>query len=187
MINANNDSFVGITIQYRLGAFGFLFSDEVYHFGSPNAGLYDQQFALQWVQNNIHLFGGDPRQVTIGGLSAGGGSVMLLGTSFGGTLGISLFQNTFAASPYLPMQYAYNDWIPSQSYYSFASAVGCPPSSPYGQHPQTIFECLQGVSPGDLAKASATISQSGTYGTVSGYSWEYFRRRCRPQACLHVC
>ena len=43
------------------------------------------------------------------------------------------------------MQYGYKDWIPSQSYYAFATRVGCPPSLPYGQHPQTIFECLLGI------------------------------------------
>ena len=61
----------------QLGAFGFLSSDEVYRKGVPNAGLLDQQLALQWVQQYIHLFGGDRTRVTIFGESAGGGSVML--------------------------------------------------------------------------------------------------------------
>lgn len=46
LITANNNSFVGISIQYRLGAFGFLSSDEVYRKGVVNAGLLDQQLAL---------------------------------------------------------------------------------------------------------------------------------------------
>lgn len=61
----------------QLGAFGFLSSDEVYRNGVTNAGLLDQQLALQWVQQYIHLFGGDKTRVTIFGESAGGGSVML--------------------------------------------------------------------------------------------------------------
>jgi carboxylesterase type B len=61
----------------QLGAFGFLSSDEVYRKGVANAGLLDQQLALQWVQQYIHLFGGDRMRVTIFGESAGGGSVML--------------------------------------------------------------------------------------------------------------
>jgi carboxylesterase type B len=77
----------------QIGAFGFLSSDEVFRNGVVNAGLLDQQFGLQWVQAYIHLFGGDPSQVTISGDSAGGGSVMLLDIAYGGTLGTSLFRN----------------------------------------------------------------------------------------------
>ena len=59
----------------------------------PNAGLYDQQFALQWAQKYIHLFGGDRNRVTIAGESAGGGSVMMQSMAMGGRLGDSLFRN----------------------------------------------------------------------------------------------
>lgn len=55
----------------QLGAFGWLSSEAVKKFGTPNAGLYDQFLALQWVQHYVHLFGGDPSAVTIGGESAG--------------------------------------------------------------------------------------------------------------------
>lgn len=68
-------------------------SDEIHRYGTVNAGLLDQTFALQWVQSYIHLFGGNSSQVTIGGVSAGGGSVMLQAMAFGGTLGDSLFSN----------------------------------------------------------------------------------------------
>lgn len=77
LIATNENSFVAVSIQYRLNAFGFLSSDEVHLKGTPNAGLLDQQLALQWVQQYIHLFGGNPMDVTIFGQSAGGGSVML--------------------------------------------------------------------------------------------------------------
>jgi carboxylesterase type B len=164
-INANNNSIVGVAIQYRLGAFGFLSSDEVNRNGMPNAGLYDQTFALEWVQSYIHLFGGDPTRVTIGGESAGGGSVMLQDMAYGGTLGNKLFTNTFSASPYLPMQYGYADWVPTQAYYAFATAVGCAPSAPYDGSGQTIFQCLASADSATLANASATVSQEGVYGT----------------------
>ena len=49
-----------VALNYRLGAFGWLAGPTVEADGVANAGLYDQQFALEWVQNNIHLFGGDP-------------------------------------------------------------------------------------------------------------------------------
>jgi para-nitrobenzyl esterase len=68
-----------VTINYRLGVFGFLahpaLADRA---GGPsgNYGLMDQQAALRWVQRNIRRFGGDARNVTIFGESAGGLSVL---------------------------------------------------------------------------------------------------------------
>jgi len=58
-----------------------------------NAGLLDQAFALQWVQNNIKKFGGDPSRVTIAGESAGAGSVMLHAIARNGALGTKWFKN----------------------------------------------------------------------------------------------
>lgn len=55
IINANGKGFIGVAIQYRLGAFGFLSSDEVRRFGMLNGGLRDQELALRWVQKYIHL------------------------------------------------------------------------------------------------------------------------------------
>lgn len=69
MLAANGGGFVAVSIQYRLGAFGFLASDEVYRNGVVNAGILDQQFALKWVQSHIRLFGGNASQVTISGES----------------------------------------------------------------------------------------------------------------------
>ena len=153
-------------------------------YGAVNAGLLDQTFALQWVQSYIGLFGGNASQVTIGGQSAGGGSVMLQSMAFGGHLGNSLFRNVgapshdefdlnliadqaIAASPYLPMQYGYADFVPSQSYYAFASAVGCfgPPALPQSNRSASIFQCLVGKDTETLQNASATLSGSSRYGT----------------------
>ncbi len=66
-----------VTINYRLGYLGFFAQTALDSEGhdAGNYGLMDQQFAMQWVQNNIAAFGGDPGNVTIFGESAGGHSV----------------------------------------------------------------------------------------------------------------
>jgi para-nitrobenzyl esterase len=73
------DGAVVVTINYRLGALGFLAHPALASRPdgpSGNYGLMDQQAALRWVQRNIGAFGGDPHDVTIAGESAGGLSVL---------------------------------------------------------------------------------------------------------------
>ncbi|MFE9534952.1 carboxylesterase/lipase family protein [Streptomyces sp. NPDC006691] len=65
---------VVVTINCRVGAEGFAFLDDA----PPNRGFLDQIAALQWVHHNIAAFGGDPGRVTVGGQSAGAGSVAAL-------------------------------------------------------------------------------------------------------------
>jgi para-nitrobenzyl esterase len=73
------DGVVAVTINYRLGALGFLAHPALAaRPGGPagNYGLMDQQAALRWVHDNIRRFGGNPENVTIAGESAGGLSVL---------------------------------------------------------------------------------------------------------------
>ncbi|KAK8061740.1 hypothetical protein PG994_008106 [Apiospora phragmitis] len=62
---------IAASMNYRLHAWGFLFSDEIKAAGAGNLGFRDQRLAIQWVRDNIAAFGGDPAQVTIWGESAG--------------------------------------------------------------------------------------------------------------------
>ncbi|KAK1811512.1 hypothetical protein LTR12_014110 [Friedmanniomyces endolithicus] len=75
LVNASNGGIIYVSMQYRLGIFGFLGGAEIADNGVRNAGLLDQRSALDWVQRNIRAFGGDPAKVTMWGGSAGGGSV----------------------------------------------------------------------------------------------------------------
>ncbi|KAL4869391.1 hypothetical protein BDV12DRAFT_84412 [Aspergillus spectabilis] len=71
----NGKRILGVSINYRLAAFGFLDSEEVRAVGVNNLGLLDQRVALHWIKKNIAAFGGDPDKVTIWGESAGAYSV----------------------------------------------------------------------------------------------------------------
>lgn len=76
--------FIGVSINYRLQAFGFLYGSVVQKAGVTNLGYRDQRLALYWVQENIAAFGGDPSKVTIWGESAGASSVGVHLIAYGG-------------------------------------------------------------------------------------------------------
>ncbi|MCJ1257350.1 hypothetical protein MMC24_005175 [Lignoscripta atroalba] len=96
---SGSDGVIYVSFNYRLGAFGWLAGPTLQSNGTANAGLYDQRLALQWVQDNIHLFGGDRNKVTIFGESAGGSSVMHQITAFAGLSGPVPFSQAIAQSP----------------------------------------------------------------------------------------
>ncbi|KAG6855943.1 hypothetical protein H0H87_009136 [Tephrocybe sp. NHM501043] len=77
---------ITVILQYRLAAWGFLGGQEASANGAQNLGLYDQQLALQWVQDNIKYFGGDKSRVTVFGQSSGAGSEFMIKNSFVGAM-----------------------------------------------------------------------------------------------------
>lgn len=89
-----NEGIIVISINYRLGLFGWLSEGGI----TPNLGLYDQLVALDWVQEYIHLFGGDPDRVTVIGESAGAASIFHHITSYGGDTTLP-FQQAIIQSP----------------------------------------------------------------------------------------
>ncbi|KAF2730551.1 alpha/beta-hydrolase [Polyplosphaeria fusca] len=156
----NGNNFITVVIQYRLGAFGFLAGADVQEDGTPNAGLLDMDFALQWVQKYIKKFGGDPSRVTIGGESAGAAAVMYQAMAYGGKQKKNLFNNIISASPWIPNQYNYDHEVPTKHYDDFAEAAGC------GNADDTL-QCLRDADSAVLQNASAKVSEAGPFGTFA--------------------
>ncbi|BFZ54552.1 hypothetical protein PYCC9005_001589 [Savitreella phatthalungensis] len=143
--------FVFVSIQYRLGVFGFLSSAEVAKDGDLNVGLLDQELALEWIQTHISKFGGDPSRVTIWGESAGAGSVMQHLLAYGGrpkSSGQMLFTQAIAASPYLPQQHAFDGPTPTARYQALLRATSC-----------DSLECLRGLNTTVLAAAADKVAK----------------------------
>lgn len=138
------ESFIGVSINYRLSAWGFLNGQEVQDSGNANLGLRDQRLARQWVQENIGWFGGehgrrgkrwqttdcslgDPSKVTIFGESVGAVSVGMHLVAYGGR-DDKLFRSAIMQSGSgSPVHYAsLNDSSKSKPrYQSFLGATNC--------------------------------------------------------------
>ncbi|KAJ9114737.1 hypothetical protein QFC22_005613 [Naganishia vaughanmartiniae] len=125
LFSQSEGNYVWVTMNYRLNTFGFLAGSEIAAGGALNAGLLDQQAALQWVQKNIAKFGGDPSHVTIWGESAGAGSVYQHIVANGGNTQPPLFQGAILASPFEPPNYLYNATKPQMAYDHLVTAANC--------------------------------------------------------------
>ncbi|EPT00684.1 hypothetical protein FOMPIDRAFT_150510 [Fomitopsis schrenkii] len=148
---------VTVIIQYRLGVFGFLPGAEVKANGSLNAGLLDQNFALQWVQKHIASFGGDPTKVAIWGESAGAGSVMQHVIAHGGHTEPSLFRVAMTSSTFLPFQYQYNDTIPEVLFSEVVGETNCTSAS-------DVLQCLRSADASSLQAANTKLNLAGFFG-----------------------
>ncbi|XP_030764964.1 cocaine esterase-like isoform X2 [Sitophilus oryzae] len=97
-----NEDVVLVTLNYRLGALGFLCIDDTSLDVPGNAGLKDQTMALRWVKENISYFNGDPNNVTIFGVSAGGAAVQfqILSPSAKGLFHKAIMQSGSALNPW---------------------------------------------------------------------------------------
>jgi len=149
------DGVMVVTINYRLGALGFLAHPALAdHPGGPagDYGLMDQQAALRWVRGNISAFGGNPRNVTIFGESAGGQSVLLQLASPGAR---GLFTKAiaesggYAVSP-TPLGTA------EAAGRAFAAKAGCPIQT---------AQCLRSLP---VAKILSAEDQSGALADLDG-------------------
>ncbi len=146
---------VVVSLNYRLGALGFLahpaLTAESRQHASGNYGLLDQQAALHWVARNIAAFGGNPRNVTIFGESAGGLSVH---SQLASPLAAGLFDRAVVESgAYQPVQATLANAQTAGS--TFATQAGCTDQS---------AACLRA-----LPVATILARQSGGAPNVDGY------------------
>src|SRR5580704_7099820 len=146
-----------VTINYRLGALGFLAHPALAdHPGGPSGdyGLMDQQAALRWVQRNARAFGGDPGNVTIFGESAGGASVC---DNMASPTASGLFSRAIAESGCFLLSSTRQ--AAEQQGATFAAKLGC-------TDPATAAGCLRGKSAAALlAEAGGPL---GGWGPVAG-------------------
>ncbi len=150
----NTDHIIVVSINYRLGPFGFLDLPGLGTSaltGSGNFGLLDQQAALRWVQRNIAAFGGAPGEVTIDGESAGGWSMCALMTS---PPARGLFRATIMQSGSCATQTRATARAASLA---FAKQAGCP-------DPATAAACLRGLPEQTLLDASTSYQPLFTSG-----------------------
>ena len=148
---------VVVTINYRLNLFGFLSHPALDAQGKPfgNYGLMDMQAALKWVQTNIAAFGGDAKNVTLGGQSAGAGAAAahVISPGSAGLFHRAIFQSG-GYSPIAPLAAARERGI------KFADAAGCKGSD------AQIALCLRALPAAKVAALSGT--ESATSAFVSG-------------------
>ncbi|MBB4684323.1 carboxylesterase/lipase family protein [Amycolatopsis jiangsuensis] len=150
---------VVVTLNYRLGALGFL-ADPSLGAQPGNYGFLDQQQALRWVRDNIEAFGGDPAAVTIAGESAGGMSVCdhLVAPGSRG-----LFRAAIVQSGPCGAQATLAD--AEEAGVKYAAAHGCPDRA-------TAAACLRALPPAKLLDAPTYVSLAGIElpGPVTGGS-----------------
>uniref|UniRef100_A0A8C5BMZ2 Carboxylic ester hydrolase n=1 Tax=Gadus morhua TaxID=8049 RepID=A0A8C5BMZ2_GADMO len=138
---SQSENVVVVSMNYRLGALGFLSLPENDNIRG-NAGLLDQQLALRWVADNIAFFGGDSSKVTLFGESAGAASVgfHLLAPSSHGLFHRAILQSGVPTAPWASLSQR-ETW----KSLSLASLLGCPRS------PAADLErCLQRVDLVDI-------------------------------------
>ncbi|KAJ4156167.1 hypothetical protein NW754_007791 [Fusarium falciforme] len=126
VVQRSGHNIIVVNFNYRVGAYGFLASEDVRNNGDLNVGLLDQRQLMKWVQKHISKFGGDPKHVVVHGTSAGAGSLSHHLTAYGGC-DDKLFVGGISHANY----WAYQGTVAQDQYKydQFVSDVGCSSAS----------------------------------------------------------
>ncbi|KAG0420806.1 hypothetical protein HPB47_003294 [Ixodes persulcatus] len=162
---------VVVTINYRLGIFGFL--DAGVPDAPGNVGLLDQRLSLQWVRENIQAFGGNPTRVTIFGESAGAYSVHAHIIS---PLSRGLFQRAFMMSGTYDSIGMIDSFRESTDRGSqVAARLNCTgPFLDLSSHPDVVLECLRSKSTDTVFDAVTDVTDPEVSTFVPTYPNEFF-------------
>ncbi|KAH0819041.1 hypothetical protein GEV33_003750 [Tenebrio molitor] len=142
---------VVVTLNYRLGVFGFLSTQDSVAVG--NNGLKDQLYALQWVYQNINLFGGDRDKITIFGQSAGAASVgyHLISKKSRGLYRAAIMESSTAISPF--------GYQRNARYYGFKLGSYVNSTITEANSSEELLEVLLKASASDIDDAAEKIAQ----------------------------
>ncbi|VDC02599.1 unnamed protein product [Peniophora sp. CBMAI 1063] len=141
---AQDTPIIFASINYRLGPWGFPQGVAATQAGILNLGLKDQLLAMQWIQDNVATFGGDPDRVTVVGQSAGGGSIQIhhLNPEADGLFRASIMQSP-STVPF------FNGTIREAYWEQLSLLAGCPTSPD--------LDCLEAVDDDVLWNASLPL------------------------------
>jgi carboxylesterase type B len=162
-VSSSND-YVVVYSNYRTNVFGFLPGSKVAAHPNVdlNPGLLDQQAALKWIQKYITNFGGDPKNVTIWGQSAGGGSVVAQ-TIATGNQGLNLFAKAMISSPFWPKTPRYDAPESEEIYVQTLQDIGCANAT-------DEISCLKSADLQALRESALRLSTSRQY-TTSAFTF----------------
>jgi len=159
---AREGRMVVVTINYRLGVFGFMAHPAFDAASNGDLGIEDQRYALAWVQRNIAAFGGDPSNVTVAGESAGAGSVCMHLQSPQRVKGLfhkAVITSGGCLQPIPTVTYSLQG-APGSSptWKKIATEVGCDTTDTAGS--AASLACLRKASVADLLKAQGKAAGS---------------------------
>ncbi len=152
---------VVVTLNYRLGALGFLTTTGLNAESHPqvNYGIMDQRAALEWVRTNISAFGGNPRNTTILGQSAGGASVVTHLVSPGSK---GLFQGALIQSGSYVFLQVQTLATALANGNAFAANVGCAATDTACLRALSVKKILAAPSPGGVTAIAGGLTVDGT-------------------------